>query len=73
MSASPATAIASLTADAEAEWLEGWITGPTELEILTVTPSKFTDLDPLHDHSETSESLTLPLVLAYVRIEFDAI
>lgn len=58
MSGSPATTIASLTADAEAEWLQGWTTGPTELEGLGLPKGSMAPDLVLADHSGKHRSLS---------------
>lgn len=58
MSGSLETTIASLTAEAEAEWLEGWAAGPTELEGLGLSKGSRAPNLVLADHTGEKRQLS---------------
>ncbi len=58
MSGSSATTMASLTAEAEAEWLEGWTTGPTEVEGLGLPKGSMAPALVLADHTGVDRLLS---------------
>jgi peroxiredoxin len=58
VSGSSATTIASLTAEAEAEWLEGWTAGPTEVEGLGLPKGSLAPALVLADHTGVDRLLS---------------